>query len=282
MTALSASVRSLRTRIKTSALIVSVFAALSAPAAQADAPVFSYKVTGKLQQPRENFVQGLQIIDGQLYVSTGNYGQSKLLRYRLSDGQFLDGRSLDERLFGEGLTLFDDKIYQLTWKSGLVLVYDKTTLDGLEYFRVPGQGWGITNNGKDLIYSDGSHRLHFLSPQSKSISRTIEVMENGRPLSHLNELEWIEGQIWANVWQSDRIVMIDPDTGTVTASIDLKGLLPASERQSSTDVLNGIALNPDDKSIWVTGKRWPWLYQIELQAPAETDKQSEAPRDDSR
>ena len=239
----------------------------------ADAPVYDYKVTAKKPQDRANFVQGLQILDGQLYVSSGNYGVSKLLRYRFSDGELLETRPVDPRLFAEGLTVLDDRVYQLSWKSGVVLVYDKDTLAGIEYFRIPGQGWGLTHNGEQLIYSDGSHRLHYLSHEAQAIIRSVEVTENGQPVSKLNELEWIDGQIWANVWQTDRIVIIDPESGEVQASINLQGILPPEERREGhTGVLNGIARDPADGSVWVTGKRWPWLYQIELIGPSPTDK----------
>jgi glutamine cyclotransferase len=239
-----------------------------------------------MPQARENFVQGLQIVDGDLYMSTGNYGQSKLRRYRLSDGALHSERRVDNRLFAEGLTVLEERIYQLTWKSRLVLVYNKANLQGLEYFRIPGQGWGLTTDGNNLIYSDGSDRLHYLSPQTKRITHSIKVTENGLPLRQINELEWIDGQIWANIWQSNRIVMIDPKSGVVSAAINLQGLLPVEERQAGTDVLNGIAWNPDDGSVWVTGKRWPWMYQIELILPADTkispEKHSEVTKQKSR
>ncbi len=241
-----------------------VAASLAVSPARAEVPVYGYKVTAKMPQSRDNFVQGLQILDGHLYVSTGNYGSSSLLRYDMNNGELLDERPLDSRLFAEGLTVFGERIYQLTWKSRLLLIYNKADFQGIAHFRIPGQGWGLTHNGKDLIYSDGSHRLHYLSPESGTMSHSIEVTENGHPVSRLNELEWIDGQVWANVWQTDRIVMINPVTGEVTASINLRGLLPEPERQPATDVLNGIARNPDDGTLWVTGKNWPWIYQIEL------------------
>jgi len=230
-------------------------------------PIHDYKVTARMAQPRENFVQGLQIIDDKLYVSTGQYGQSRLLRYTMAGGSLEAGKQLDSRLFGEGLTVMGDRIYQLTWRSRIALIYNKADLKGVKWFRIPGEGWGITNNGTDLIYSDGSNRLHYISPQSLQITRSIEVTENGKPVDRLNELEWIDGKIWANVWTTNKIVVIDPLSGEVTASIDLHGLLPDNERHPNTDVLNGIAQNPSDGSIWVTGKYWPWLYQIELDPP---------------
>jgi glutamine cyclotransferase len=229
-----------------------------------------YKVISSMQQPRENFVQGLQIVDDYLYVSTGQYGKSKLLRYKMSDGTLQDSKPLEARLFGEGLTVLDDKIYQLTWRRGIALVYNKEDMKGHKWFRIAGEGWGITNDGKDLIYSDGSHKLHFLSADTLTLLHSIEVTENGEKVDKLNELEWIDGKIWANIWTSDRIVVIDPETGHITASIDLSGLLPDNERRTDTNVLNGIAQNPADGSIWVTGKYWPKLFQIEIVPPLAT------------
>jgi glutamine cyclotransferase len=225
---------------------------------------YGFRVTDQKPQPRENFVQGLQILDGFLYVSTGNYGKSHILRYRFADGGLDTARKLDPRIFAEGLTVLHDKVYQLTWRNRMLLVYNREDLQAEHWFSIPGDGWGLTNNGQELIYSDGGAQLHFLSPETEQILRSITVTENGRPVAKLNELEWVNGKIWANIWQTDRIVIIDPGTGVVSASINLQGLLPTDQRRAGTDVLNGIARDPADGSIWVTGKRWPWLYQIEL------------------
>ena len=213
-------------------------------------------------QDSRHWVQGLEIHDGQMYLSAGKYGESKLVRYDFDSGQHDVGRSLHARLFAEGLTVLDDRVYQLTWKAGIVLVFNKEDLKPLEYFRIPGEGWGMTNNGKAIIYSDGSAQLHYLSPLSREITHSITVTENGKPLGRLNELEWIAGKVWANIWYSQRIVVIDPQSGEVTASIDLSGQLPALESEPREHVLNGIARDPRDGSIWVTGKRWPWQYRI--------------------
>ena len=226
---------------------------------------YTARVVAQKPQPRENFVQGLEILDGFLYVSAGNYGESRLLRYRLADGQLDASRDLAKRLFAEGLTILGDRIYQLTWQNKAMLVYQKSDLEYQRWLPLAGEGWGLTNNGKELIYSDGSAQLHFLSPDDARKLRSITVTEQGRPLRLLNELEWIDGMVWANIWGSDRIVIIDPASGEVTASIDLRGLLPPAEYRPGTDVLNGIARDPADGAIWVTGKRWPWLYRIELQ-----------------
>ncbi len=146
----------------------------------------------------------------------------------------------------------------------------KADLKGHKWFRIAGEGWGITNNGKTLIYSDGSDKLHFLSPETLQVSHSISVTENGKKVDRLNELEWIDEKIWANIWTSNRIVIIDPSSGVISASIDLQGLLPDNERRPDTDVLNGIALDPADGTIWVTGKHWPWLYQIEPVPPLQS------------
>jgi glutamine cyclotransferase len=237
--------------------------ALLVPASHA-VEEFGYRVTDRKPQDRQNFVQGLEIVDGYLYVSSGNYGRSRLLRYRFDDGTLDTGRPVHPRLFAEGLTVFGDRVYQLTWRARMALVYSREELEGLEWFPLAGEGWGLTNNGEELIYSDGSHHLHFLSPVTRRISRSVAVTRDGAPVPQLNELEWVDGRIWANIWRSDRIVIIDPASGEVTAEVDLSGLLPAAERRPDTGVLNGIARDPADGSIWVTGKRWPWLYQIEL------------------
>lgn len=239
---------------------------------------YTVKVTDQKPQSRSHFVQGLEIVDNKLYVSVGNFGESKLLRYRFDDGQLDATAELDQSVFAEGLTVLGDSIYQLTWQNKAMLVYRKSDLQYQHWLPIRGEGWGLTNNGSALIYSDGSAQLHFIEADTARVLNSITVTERGRPLTLLNELEWIDGAIWANIWHSDRIVIIDPATGEVTASIDLRGLLPAADYRAGTDVLNGIARNPDDGSIWVTGKRWPWLYQIELvpteQAPLSPQKES--------
>jgi glutaminyl-peptide cyclotransferase len=230
---------------------------------------YAVRISDQKPQARENFVQGLEIQGGYLYISAGMYGESRLLRYRFSDGQLDRGQALPAGIFAEGLTVFGDSIYQLTWRNRTMLVYRKSDLQYLHALPLPGEGWGLTHNGAELIYSDGSDKLYFMAPDTARVLRSIHVTEHGRPLALLNELEWVDGAIWANVWQSDRIVIIDAASGEVTASIDLRGLLPPAEYRPETDVLNGIARDPADGGIWVTGKRWPWLYRIELVPAAE-------------
>lgn len=226
---------------------------------------YSYTVTDRKPQSRKIFTQGLEILDGQLYVSSGGYGNSRLMRFNLEDGS-LDGEyRLQPHLFAEGLTVLGEQIYQLTWHARQLIVYNRRDLSVTARWQIPGQGWGMTNDGQALIYSDGSDQLYYVSPDAGRIERVVSVTENGAPVDQLNELEWIEGRIWANIWRSDRIVIIDPNSGEVVASVDLRGLLPFIAKRPDTNVLNGIARNPADGTIWVTGKKWPWLYQIELE-----------------
>ncbi|WP_187276507.1 glutaminyl-peptide cyclotransferase [Parahaliea maris] len=232
--------------------------------------VLDYRVLERKPHSRDNFVQGLQIVDGDLWESTGGYGESRLLRYDFATGKLRDGRRLNPRLWGEGLVVVEDRIFQLTWRARAMLVYRRDSLEVEQVLRLPGEGWGITWNGTQLIQSDGSDKLFFMNREDARITRTLAVTADGTPVYQLNELEWIDGRIWANVWKTDDIVIIDPDTGKVESRLDLTGLLPDSDRLRGTDVLNGIAHNPADGAIWVTGKRWPWLFRIEPFERADT------------
>ena len=245
--------------------LLAVWASTAAAVEQYEVQVLERKA-----QSRELFVQGLEIVDGQLYVSTGTYGGSALYRYDFDSGELLHKHRLDRRIFAEGLTVLGEHVYQLTWRNRAMLVYERKSLRPQRSVKLPGEAWGLTNDGQRLIYSDGSEHLHFLSPQDGTRLHSITVTEHGRPLRALNELEWIDGEVWANVWRSERIVIIDPTSGEVTGSVNLRNLLPAPERQRDTDVLNGIARNPADGAIWVTGKRWPWMYRVELLTPAQS------------
>ncbi|QFU75474.1 glutaminyl-peptide cyclotransferase [Halioglobus maricola] len=240
-------------------LFASQFSSLSLAVEQ-----FSYRVLDKKPNDRANYVQGLEIHAGKLYLSAGEYGKSKLRRYDLETMALEQEQRLNPRLFAEGITRLDDKLYQLTWRAGMMLEFDFETLKPIKWHPISGQGWGLTTNGEHLIYTDGGHHLHFITPGKPGKQHSVAVTMAGVPVNHLNELEWIDGKVWANIYQTDRIVIISPDTGEVTANISLDGLLPTAERKPNTDVLNGIARNPENGAIWVTGKRWPWLYQIEL------------------
>jgi len=244
---------------------------------------YGYKVLEKKPQSRHTFVQGLEILDGQLYVSSGGYGKSRLQRFDFASGELQLEHKLDPRIFSEGLSILGDRLYLLSWRARMLFVYNKDDLAPIARMRIPGEGWGMTNNTQQLIYSDGSDRLYFLSPAEHRITRALKVTENGKPVMRLNELEWIDGRIWANIWQTDRVVIINPDDGKVEASLDLRGLLPVMERRAGTKVLNGIARNPADGGIWVTGKNWPWIYRIELvPASAVEENQGAQPNTQSR
>ena len=225
---------------------------------------YTFRVLEHKPHDRANYVQGLEIHDGKLYVSAGEYGKSKLRRYDFDTMALEQEQKLNPRLFAEGLTRLEDRLYQLTWREGMMLEFDFDTLKPIKWHPISSQGWGLTTDGKELIYTDGGHKLHFIVPGEPGIKRSVPVTMNGAPVYRLNELEWVDGSIWANIYQTDRIVIIDPVSGKVTGNIDLGGLLPAADRKPNTDVLNGIARNPADGSIWVTGKRWPKLFRIEL------------------
>lgn len=234
------------------------------PASAAELKRYGYKVLKQLPQSRENFIQGLQIVDDSLYVGTGEYGESRLREYQFPAMRLTQEVELPAEIFGEGITRLGTRIYQLTWRSGKMFEYDAETFELLRTHRISTEGWGITDNDSQLIYSDGSHRLYFLDPDTMAVTRSLQVTLGARPLPRLNELEWIDGEIWANVWQANQLVRIDPATGEVTAIVDLRGLLDPADRQADTDVLNGIAWDATNKGLWVTGKRWPWLYRIQL------------------
>ena len=210
------------------------------------------------------FSQGLAFHDGQLYEGTGQTGQSALRRVELKTGRVLQQHRLDRRLFGEGVTILDGKIYQLTWKAGVCFVYDLKTFREVGRFRYPGEGWGLTHNGRQLILSDGSSTLRFIDPTTFRVVRRVYVKHQRRALTDLNELEYVDGEILANVWRKDYIARINPETGVVVGWIDLRSLYPPSRRASVEHVLNGIAYDADGKRLLVTGKNWPRLYHIEL------------------
>ena len=233
-------------------------------AAQPALPRYGYEVLEKVPLARDNFVQGLQIVGDTLYVGTGLYGESRLREYDFPSMTLRREARLPDDRFGEGLTRLGDRIYQLTWRAGEILVYDATSLERLATHGIDTEGWGITHDGRSLIYSDGSPALYFLDAQTLAVQRTITVTLAGRPLPRLNELEYIDGEIWANVWQANQLVRIDPDSGAVLGIVDLRGLLAPDDRAPDTDVLNGIAWDAANRALWVTGKRWPWLFRLRI------------------
>ena len=211
------------------------------------------------------FTQGLLWHRGSLYESTGMYGTSSLREVELATGRVLRRVDLDPSLFAEGLALAGDRLVQLTYQSEIGWVWDLETFSRLSEFTYRGEGWGLTFDGTDLIESDGSSRLSFRSPADFSLRRELAVHRGGRPQFYLNELEWVNGEIWANVWQSDEILRIDPRTGEVTGSVDASQLLAPEERRH-TDVLNGIAWDPERKLFLLTGKYWPKLFAVSIRS----------------
>ncbi len=227
--------------------------------------VFGYRVVEEFPHDPRAFTQGLFFHDGFLYESTGLRGESTLRRVDLESGEVLEERELLPQFFAEGAALAGDFIFQLTWESGIGFVYTRE-FRLVREFRYSGEGWGLTFDGEHLVMSDGSDELRFLDPSTLRQVRTLKVTAEGEPLPQLNELEWIEGEIWANIWTEDRIARIRPDTGEVTAFVDLTDILPAfwRLRYPEMDVLNGIAWDPETDRIFVTGKKWPKLFEIEL------------------
>jgi glutamine cyclotransferase len=230
------------------------------------APVeYTYQVVKEYPHNVEAYTQGLQYLDGVLYESTGNYGTSSIRRVTLETGEIKQVRDLDQSLFGEGITVLGERIYQLTYKSQVGFVYDRKSFEEIQkvYYKNR-EGWGLTNNGEELIMSDGTNIIYFLDPEMFTINRQLEVYHNNGPASSLNELEYINGKIWANRYFTDEIVIIDPETGIVEGRINLKGILKAAHRKPTTDVLNGIAWDSEGERLFVTGKFWPRLFEIRI------------------
>ena len=228
------------------------------------ARLLDYEVVNNYPHDPNAFLQGLLWYEGCLYESTGLYGQSTLRRVDLYTGKVLKSVSLPPELFGEGLALAGERLVQLTWKSKLGFVYDRDSFALVRRFTYDTDGWGLAWDGKMLIMSDGSSELTYLDPVTFSPVRRLAVTINGRPVDNLNELEFIEGTIWANVWQTDLILCIDPRTGHADSYLNLRGVLPDKMRTGREDVLNGIAYDARLKRIFVSGKLWPRLFEIRV------------------
>jgi glutamine cyclotransferase len=228
------------------------------------APVQTYKVIASFPHDTTSFTQGLVFAsDGQLYESTGLQGESTLRRVDIATGTTLQRIDVPKEYFAEGLAMIGDELLQLTWQHHLGFVYDRKTFKQKRTFSYKTEGWGIAYDGESrLVMSDGSDTLTFLDPKSQAVTRTLRVQDAGRPVGNLNELEWIEGEIWANVWMTDRIARISPNTGEVNAWVDLSTLFPEAQRRPPADVMNGIAYDKTTRRIYITGKKWPRLYQI--------------------
>jgi glutamine cyclotransferase len=236
----------------------------AAPPSVPGVPAYTYAVVHVYPHDRGAFTEGLVFQDGVFYESTGLRGSSSLRRVALESGEILQFRALSPQFFGEGIALWGPKIVQLTWQSHIGFVYDKDSFELLSTFHDPTEGWGLTQDGSRLIMSDGTATLHFLDPESLAETGEIDVYDDRGPVVNLNELEYVKGEIYANVWQTDRIARIDPQTGQVTGWIDLTGLLSAEDQNPPVDVLNGIAYDAENDRLFVTGKLWPKLFEIEL------------------
>lgn len=224
----------------------------------------TYRVIKTYNHDAQAYTQGLFIHKGFIYEGTGQQGESTLRKVELETGKVLQSNNLSQEYFGEGIALLDGKIYQLTWTSGIGFIYDSESFKQLGTFNYTTQGWGLTTNGLELIMSDGSNIIYFMNPNGFAEIRRIEVFDNYGPIRNLNELEYIDGKIWANVFTTNRVVVIDPKSGAVISDIDFSKILKDSDRTGNEDVLNGIAYDSASKRIFVTGKDWPKLYEVEI------------------
>ncbi|HVF51310.1 MAG TPA: glutaminyl-peptide cyclotransferase [Pyrinomonadaceae bacterium] len=223
-----------------------------------------YEIVNTYRHDPAAFTQGIIYHEGALLESTGQYGESSLRRVELKSGRVLQKKAVAPQYFAEGIALFQGKIYQLTWTTRKGFIYDAKSFEVAGEFAFDGEGWGLTNDGESLILSDGTNQIRFLDPATFKTKRTISVSDGGRPLRNLNELEYVKGEIYANIWHTDRIVRIDPQTGQILGWIDLAGLLPTAERNDEEAVLNGIAYDEAGDRLFVTGKLWPKLFEIRL------------------
>jgi len=226
-------------------------------------PEYTYQVINKYPHDPEAFTQGLVYHNGFLYEGTGLRGQSTLRKTELTTGETIQSINLAPEYFGEGITILDDRIYQLTWQSHTAFTYD-LELNRLDTWTIPNEGWGLTQNGTHLIMSDGTDTLSIIDPETYTITDIITVTHQGTEVTQINELEYIQGYIYANIWQTNQIAIINPQTGTVESWIDLTGLTQELDTTTGIDVLNGIAYDPETNKIYITGKLWPNLFEIKL------------------
>jgi glutamine cyclotransferase len=229
-----------------------------------EVPTYTYKVKNSWPHDRRAYTQGLIFLDGMLWESTGQYGASSLRKVELKTGKVIKQISVPGKYFAEGMTVFHNKVFQLTWQEHKGFIYDPATFQKQGEFSYTGEGWGLTHDNESLIMSDGTDQIRFLDPSTLQTTRTINVTDRGAPVDQLNELEYIDGEIYANIYQTDRIARIEPTTGRVLGWIDLTGLLAAKDRTGEEDVLNGIAYDETGKRLFVTGKMWPKLFEIEI------------------
>lgn len=228
-------------------------------------PTYTYEVVNIWPHDPTAFTQGLIFHEGFLLESTGQYGESSLRKVELKTGKVSKRISVPGQFFAEGLTLLRGKLFQLTWTERKGFIYDPDTLQLQDSFSYGGEGWGLTDDGDSLIMSDGTHQLRFIDPLTFQVEKTVDVFDEGQPLRELNELEFVDGEIFANIWHRDEIVRLDPQSGKILGRIDLKGLLPLDGRQRNPEaVLNGIAFDEVGKRLFVTGKLWPSVFEIKI------------------
>ena len=224
---------------------------------------YGLEVVAEYPHDVDSYTQGLFIHDGQMYESTGVHGKSTFRKVDMATGNAIERLNFDKKYFVEGSVVFGDNLYILTWETRTAFIYDAETLEYKSTWKYPREGWGITTDGRQLIASDGSANLFFMNDQF-ALDRKQLVTLDGKPVRWLNELEYIDGKVWANVYTTDEIVIINPKNGKVEGVIDCRGLLPKELRTPDTDVLNGIAYDPETKKIYLTGKNWPKLYEVRL------------------
>ena len=232
--------------------------------------LYTAKVIQEYPHNRKYFTQGLLFNDGIVYESTGLQGKSKVVLYQLEGGKVINSLDLEKRYFGEGLTLLEDRLFQLTYKARRGFIYDKTTLKRLGGFNYKSEGWGIANDGRRLILSDGSYNLFFLDPVTFKVTKKLPIKNRGNYQYSLNELEYIDGLIYANIWHSNKIIQINPRNGKIVGEIDLSEIAKRYKNDKAVGVLNGIAWDEKQQRLFVTGKRWPHLYHIELEEKSNT------------
>jgi glutaminyl-peptide cyclotransferase len=225
---------------------------------------YTYRVVKTYPHDRQAFTQGLEYRDGYLYEGTGMAGRSSVRKVDLGTGRVIQKYDLPQPFFGEGITVLNQQVLELTWQTQTGFVYDKTNFRVLRSFNYPGEGWGLTNDGKQIYMSDGSADIRIWDGATLKEVRRITVKEGGKPVTQLNELEWVRNEIYANVWQTDRILRISPADGRVLGSIDLTGIIAKSERPEPDAVLNGIAYDAAGDRLFVTGKFWPSIFEIKL------------------
>lgn len=244
-------------------LLAALLLCLAAPASAQEPPVYDARVVATYPHDPRAYTQGLFYRDGLLYESTGQIGQSTIRRVRFEDGHVLQSVALPAGQFGEGIVDWGAQIISINWIGGIGYRWDRATLTRIGEWRYPGEGWGLTRNGTDIIMSDGTAQLRFLDPATLAERRRVTVTVNGRPIERLNELEWVNGEVFANVWHTAFIVRIDPASGRATGVIDLRPLV-AQNIGGEEDVLNGIAYDAAGDRLFVTGKNWARLYEIDL------------------